>query len=573
MATEAESAVLNEKTAAAAPMNGAELMVDSLIRMGVTHVFTIIGLGMEPFGKAMFERRGEITLSSHVNETNLSLAAQGYARESGRPAFCVVYHASGTALAMMSVTTAWSDRAPFVLISATSSRTTKGRDQYAGIPRSPIEMSTQYTKWSQDMATPERIPEFLARAGEIAATPPMGPVHLSIPIDLFAEKLVRPIPRTDILKTENFAEVCADEKGLQKAARMLVEARNPVILCGSEVGQARAAKEMVAVAEALGAPVITENAASHLGFPTNHPQYAGMLNAYGELISKADVALAVGFEFTEMGNLGDPPPLPPEIDVVNLSVDPQMLSKQVSPAIGLVGHAVPSLRRLAEILTESPVPDDKKANRLAVCSACRDQRNEDVAEARALSRQQSPMTQKQLLLEVQDTFDDKTIVIQAASTLGWLFDVYLEFEAPENFHAVSGKASAQGWGGPTAIGLQLASPDKRVIAILGDGNLMFSATSIWGAALQDLPIVYVVANNGGWVCVEQAMDGLTGEVTREASNEIGWTFGKAPIDFVGFARSLSLEAERVESAEAFKACLEKALASKKPWLIECAVAI
>ena len=128
---------------------------------------------------------------------------------------------------------------------------------------------------------------------------------------------------------------------------------------------------------------------------------------------------------------------------------------------------------------------------------------------------------------------------------------------------------AQGWGAPTAMGMQMGAPDRRVLALLGDGNLMFSATCLWGAVQYDLPVVFVVNNNQGWVCVPDAIDAVYDMNTADPEREaMAWTWGGAPIDFTGFARSLGLEAERVATADDFAACLEKARTSRKPWLIE-----
>ncbi len=231
---------------------GADLVVDTLIQLGADKVFNIVGLGMLGLGRAFYNRRNEIGYVSHFNETNLSMMAQGYARQSGKPAVCVVYHSSGTALAMMAVTTAWADNVPLVLISTSSARMTIGRDQYAATPRSLVEMSTQYAKWSYDISSPERIPEIIARAWEIAATPPMGPVHISIPSDLYDVEVAGALPRSDFSRLHTFPGSCADEQGLKEVAALLRDARMPVLLCGSEVGRLRAVEEVVQLAEALG---------------------------------------------------------------------------------------------------------------------------------------------------------------------------------------------------------------------------------------------------------------------------------------------------------------------------------
>lgn len=553
----------------AAIRTGADLVIDTLIGLGAEKVFNIVGLGMLGLGRALLNRRNELGYVSHINETNLTLMAQGYARQTGKPTFCIVYHSSGTALAMMSVTTAWADNVPMVLLSTTGARMTSGRDQYAATPRSLTEMSSQYTKWNYDITTPERIPEILARAWEIASTPPMGPVHISIPSDLYDIELSGPQPREDYSRLRNFAEPCADDAGLTEAMTLLREARRPVLLCGSEVGRLRAVDEMVALAEALGAPVISEQDPSFLGFPTSHPQYVGTVAAGAELLAEADVALAIGFEFTEKGNFGEKSILPSSTRLATLSIDPMLLAKQLWPDLALHGHPRPSLRRLADMLAEQPVEAAVKAQRLDICAAGRKARAEAISAADAIPGDQSPVPQKKLIREVYAHCGKDWIIVQAGSTLGWHVESMYEFDDPLNFHAVSGKASAQGWGAPAAMGMQMGAPDRRVLALLGDGNLMFSATCIWGAAQHNLPVIFVVNNNQGWVCVPDGIDAVYNiETDTSGRDAMAWTWGSAPIDFAGFARSLGLEAERVTTADELGACLERAKASRKPWLIE-----
>lgn len=548
---------------------GADLVVDTLVALGADKVFNIIGLGMLGLGRALLNRRNEIGYVSHLNETNLSLMAQGYARQTGQPAFCIVYHSSGTALSMMSLTTAWADNVPMVLLSTTGARMTSGRDQYAATPRSLTEMSTQFTKWNYDITTPERIPEILARAWEIASTPPMGPVHISIPSDLYDVEMSGPLPREDYARLRRYADPCADEAGLTEAAALLRDAKRPVLLCGSELGRLRAIDEVVALAEAVGAPVICEQDPSFLGFPTSHPQYVGTPASNADLLAEADAALAIGFEFTEKGDFNEKPILPQSTRLATLSADPMLLAKQLWPDLALLGHPKPSLRHMTGILAAQPVAEDARKQRLELCAAKRKARTAAIAEADAIPGDQSPVPQRKLLREVYEHCKQDWIVIQAGSTLGWHVEAMYEFDNPLNFHAVSGKASAQGWGAPASMGIQMAAPDRRVVALLGDGNLMFSATCIWGAAQHDLPVVFVVNNNRGWVCVPDGIDAVYDiETDTPVRDAMAWTWGDAPIDYTGFARSLGLEAERVTTADELGECLEKAKASKRPWLIE-----
>ena len=147
----------------------------------------------------------------------------------------------------------------------------------------------------------------------------MGPVHLAIPSDLWSEG---PAPRSDFERTRAFAGAMADDEGLCAAAELLADAQRPVLMFGSEVGQyAGAAAAAVRLAESLGAPVVIDDQPAYLAFPTTHAQYVGKRGPQRALIAAADVVLAVGIEFTEIGVAGEPPPFPPSAQLTALSVD------------------------------------------------------------------------------------------------------------------------------------------------------------------------------------------------------------------------------------------------------------
>lgn len=306
-----------------------------------------------------------------------------------------------------------------------------------------------------------------------------------------------------------------------------------------------------------------------MGFPTSHHQYVGTPANNAAILAEADVAFAIGYEFTEKGVPDEKRMLPSGTRLVTLSVDPMLTAKQLWPDVALHGHPKPSLARLVEILKHTPVAEDARARNREICAAPRQARQTAIEEADALPGDQSPVPQKKLIREVYKQCGSDWIIVQAGSTLGWHVETMYDFDDPLNFHAVSGKGSAQGWGAPTAIGMQMGAEDRRVLAFLGDGNLMFSATCMWSAAQQNLPVVFVVNNNQGWLCVPDAIDAVYDMSTGlQERNEMAWTWESAPVDFTQFAQSLGLEAKRVTTADDLSACLKTAKASNRPWLIE-----
>jgi thiamine pyrophosphate-dependent acetolactate synthase large subunit-like protein len=429
-------------------------------------------------------------------------------------------------------------------------------------------VSSQYTKWAFEVPTPERIPEAVARAFAIAAQPPMGPVHLAIPSDLFAEAAAGEIPCGDFARTRSFPRASADEQGLTEAAELLARASQPLLLFGSEIGQYNEAiPAAVRLAEVLGAPVCIDDQASYLPFPTTHPQYAGIRRENAELIGAADVLLTVGIELTAIGS-PEPPPLPPAAKTIALSVDPQLPIKQSWPDLALVGHPLPSLEHLAALLDERISVERVRQNR-SRAAFVRARRLERAAELRALPRNGPAVLPSALIDVVHRRCGADWIVVDALTSAAQHFDLLYELDDPRRYHTISGKASAQGWGAPTAIGVQIASPQQRVVALLGDGNFMFSSSSVYLAARLKLPIVFVIVNNGGWASVRSSIRmGSAEPYPDEHLAALGWLFDECPIDYVKYAESLGLSAGRATTAAELALLLEAADTSRRPWLID-----
>lgn len=548
--------------------NGAELLVRTLLELDVRHAFNIPGIGMFPLLEAFHKHKSRITYVSSLNEKSLALIAHGYARATREPAFINVYHASGTALAMMALTTAWADRVPLVLTTTTSSRQLSGRDQYAAVPRSVTEMTHQFTKWSHEVQLPERIPEALVRAFTIAASPPMGPVHLAFPMDLYSAET----DGTAITERERlcpYTSSTADEEGLRLAAELLLTAETPLIIAGGEVGQYEATAELVELAEFLGCPVVSEPYTAYLGFPTAHEQYLGKLPANRTLVEQSDVVFTIGAEFTESG-LGPPPKPVPSSKLIFLASDPLEMGKQVWADVGLTGHPKPTIRKLTSMLREMGIDQETAERRHKDIGHRRNDKRAEAERMRVDGWEDAPLKLGRVVHEIKIASKDEAIIVnQGGATAGHLDTLY-EFSDPSLYYGISGKASAQGWGCPVSIGVQLARPDKRVVAFLGDGGFMFSATSIYTAAKWNLPVIFVVLNNGGWKDVT-SLSRLSGGSAYESESEFGWDFTEPPIRYADFAASLGLQAYVAEDGPSLAVSLEQAFSSGSPSLVEVMV--
>jgi benzoylformate decarboxylase/acetolactate synthase-1/2/3 large subunit len=537
--------------------------VRTLVRLGVEDAFNIVGLGLFPLAEAFYRHRDEVRYISALNETNLGLIAAGYARAKRSASFVNVYHASGTALGMMAVTTAWAESVPLVFTTTTSSRRLEGRDQYAAVPRAVTEMSAQFTKWSAEIPSADRIPEFVERAFQIANTPPYGPVHLAFPMDVWLEQTSD--TSAGVAPTEVLADFGPSEVGVAKLAALLRGSEKPLLVAGSELARYGGVAAAVALAETLGAAVVSEDKISDLGFPTNHEQFVGKLSMNRSLVAESDVVLLLGVELTESGltapvDFGD-------AEVAVLSVDPLLLTRQLRPAVAVLGLPRPTLEAVDAALTDDPIPDARRTAGLESARArhaARAARNEEI---RAIRFDESPLAIGRIITELQTAMPAGTIVVNHCASGEPFVEDLIPVEDTDTFFGISSKASAQGWGGPASIGIQLARPDARVVAMLGDGGFMFSSTAIFAAAQFDVPVIFVILNNGGWRDIG-ALARVAKSPLAEAEAEFGWLFTEPTIDHAAFAASLGLASHRAGTPDELRQALETAFASGRTALIE-----
>lgn len=543
-------------------ISGADLLVRTLIELESRHVFNVPGFGMQPFIEAIDRRRHELDYVTSVNETNIGLIAHGYASASGRPAFLNVYHASGSALAMIAMTTAWAERVPLVLTTTTTARAVSARDPYAAAPRAITEMSEQFAKWTFEVPSAERIPEAVARAFEIARAQPAGPVHLAFPADLYTQVVDDP-GSVALLATP--LRSTADPELVLQALTLIQGSRDPVLVLGAEVARADAVEQALALAHGIGATVLTEPYLSRLPYPTTDPQFAGSISDNASAIAAADLVIVAGCELTERFTRLDALAAS-NAKRIAISADAENLIKHEFGAdAALLGDLRLVLGSLAAVLEREPEERDDSRSELVR------QRRDDALAIRSSIRARSTGGRKyvnagDLVAVLASKTRGWTIVNQAGGSAVYL-DMLYDFDDPSLYFGLSAKASAQGWAVPAAIGIQLAYPDRPAVVFVGDGGFMFSATAIYTAAKRKAKILFVVVNNGGWIDIGESSR-KQGGTSHEHEDEFGWTFRDPAVDFAGFARSLGLESGRCASVAELERELTRLISVDGPALLE-----
>jgi len=549
-------------------ISGAELIARCLIAHGITHVFNVPGLGLQPLIDALRKHHNELQYFCGPSETAVALMADGYGRACRKPAFVNVYHASGTALAMVGVTTAWADHSPMLFTSTTTSRKLARSDGYASVPRDVTEMSRQFVKWDWEVPSADRIPEAIARAVAIAQTPPMGPVHLAFPADLYLEEVDEAVLHQTPLyppgRLRGYTRTRPDAAGIEAAAELLSKAEHPVIVTGNDVAQFEAVDLLVHLAELLGAPVLGEPYVAYMGFPNTHPLYAGRCSSTHPLLSQADVVIIAGAELT--GGSGAALLPPRNAQVIFMTSNPLDLGKQTWADVGLIGHPKENLRELIEALDTKPrKPRPQWAATVnSFVGAFRSQLK--VEQAKTASTPYDSVTVPEIISSVHEIFGPDAVVLDHSTTgTSYMLDM-LPLDNPQRYFGITGRASAQGWGAPAAIGVQIALPDRQVVALVGDGGFMFTSNSFYTAALWYVPVKLIVLANGGWHDVAYTAKhsrGWTDEEIREAR----WV-AEPKVDFAAMAASFGIEGRRANTRSGLNAALAQARDASGPFLVE-----
>ncbi|PMR82524.1 hypothetical protein C1H70_01615 [Halomonas urumqiensis] len=476
------------------------------------------------------------------HEQGAGFMADGYARASGKPGVCLIITGPGMTNIATAMGQALADSIPMLVISSVNRRDTLGRGQgRLHELASQQQMMAGVSRFSHTLLDPNGLPEVLARAFAVFQGERPGPVHIEIPIDLFAA----PVNAPATSQPPRLYRPSPDPEGLALAAEWLRHAERPLLLLGGGSADAPAAAR--ALVERLDAPtVITINAKGILG--RDHPLDLGAnaaLPAVRKLAAEADVILAVG---TEIGET--------DYDVVfddgfaltgkliRIDLDAQQLVRNQSLSLGLVGDARRGLERLLE---HFPQP-------LAKAGAERTART--LAEL-ALRDDPAFAPFVPLYDVLRKALPDAILVGDSTAPVYAGNHLVAQPEPRRYFNASTGYGTL-GYGLPAALGAKLARHDLPVVALVGDGGVMFTLSELATAVEEQLPVVILLWHNAGYEEIRRFMD-------ANGVERLGVDI-KAP-DFLTVARGFGCTAVPVGSP----ADLAQALASRPldgPLLIE-----
>ncbi len=527
-------------------------MVQALVEEGVEVVFGYPGGAIMPMYDALHVHGGALRHILARHEQGAAMAADGYARVTGRPGVCVATSGPGATNLVTGIAGAMLDSIPMVCITGQISGAFLGSDAFQ--ETDIIGITAPITKWSYQITRAEEIPEVFAKAFHVARSGRPGPVLLDVAKDAqFASLDFRYRRRPPAPKPE------LDLDRVKEAARLLNEARRPCIFIGHGVLLSGAQKEVVALAEKTGIPV----GSTLLGlsaFPPDHPLNAGMLGMHGNygvnvLTNQADVILAVGMRFDDRVT-GKLALYAKQAKVIHIEIDLAELDKNVRAAVALHADAKEALQEL--IRWVEPAKHSEWLTGF---------RHYDGLEFEAVVKNETTPAEgdirmAEVVARLSEKTDGRAIVVSDVGQHQMAVARYYRFKRP-NSHLSSGGLGAMGFGLPASIGAQLGAPDRQVVLIMGDGGFQMNIQELGVVAQERLPLKMILLNNGFLGMVRQ---------WQEMFFEKRYSFTElSNPDFLKIAGAYGIAARRVAARAELAGALTEMLDADGPFLLEVVV--
>ena len=528
-----------------------QAVIERMIEHGIDTVFGIPGKQSLPLNEAIGGREDiEFVVARH--ETAVTHQAWGYAETSGRMAATVVVPGPGDMNAMNGLKNALNDCTPLLHFAIETDPKFRGGD---AIHETPPDTYDNVVKANLLVENPEGAVATVDRAVEIAETPPKGPVRVGIP----KSYLPRETEQAASTVGPSKEATSADEGAIEDAAELLSAATEPVIVAGGGVRSSGGSKALQAVAERLGAPVVTTYKGKGV-FPDDHELSAGVLSGSASpellaLLSESDAALAVGSDLDAHATRGWSVDLPERLVHITLGIDD--IGTGYPPTVGIVADATAALEALDGQLSELDVSGSAGGRALDVRRATRDR-------IEPLLNDEPPITSVRALRAVREALPREAIVgVDAGGFRVWGLNVFEAYDPRRYLNP--GSWATMGTGLPSAIGAQLSNPEAPVVALTGDGGLMMCVHELHTVAAENLPLTVVVLNNDDYAIISEEA-GRSYELSRD---EYSWS--ETPLSFTTIAEGMGVPATGCRTPEEVREALAEALESETPNLIEVRV--
>ncbi len=538
-------------------LTGAQIFFESLKAEGVEVIFGLPGGVLLDLYDEMPKHDIRHILVRH--EQGAAHMADGYARATGRVGVCLVTSGPGATNTVTGIATAYMDSIPIVVFTGQVPTALIGNDAFqeadiVGITR-PCTKHNYLVKDVNDLARIIREAFYLARSGR------PGPILVDLPKDIINAKAEYKSPKKIVL--QGYKPTTEAHMGqIKRAYAAIGKAKKPVIYAGGGVISSNAAKELKQLGESLRCPVTTTLMGLG-GFPAPHELWLGMLGMHGTFranmaMGSTDLLIAIGARFDDRvtGKLDE---FAPSAKIIHIDIDPTSISKNVKVDIPIVGDCKDALKKLLQLVKESPIDDLENARKPWLDQIQKWKETYPLA-----YEQKDDLIKPQYVVEkLYELSEGKAIIATEVGQNQMWAAQYYHFLEPRTL-LTSGGLGTMGYGLPAAIGAQAAFPDRLVIDIAGDGSIQMCIQEMITAVENNLPVKVAILNNQYLGMVRQWQ-----QLFYE-KNYCSTCLKIAP-DFVKLAEAYGALGLRANKPDEVEAVIREGFASPKPVIMDFVV--
>jgi thiamine pyrophosphate-dependent acetolactate synthase large subunit-like protein len=552
---------------------GGACFAEQLIACGVKYVFGNSASEDAQFYEALVDRpQLKYILTPH--EGPGAAMAAGYVKASGEPTIVMQAAVVGMCNAMGQIFNAFKEQTPLVVYSYRTDQSRRaGRDGFEEVANQE-QIVQPITKYTWLARRPDMIPETVRRAFKAAWTPPHGPAYISWHSDYNDERA-----RTEIVAQDQFdprMRVRPNPDEVERAAKLLVEAKMPLLIVGDEITKAKATSKAVRLAEMLGMPV-TQVRQIYANFPETHPLWVGTVPA-GTLRSQLyprspDVIINVGNKFQH----NSPTPIVPRgPHFIDMRIDAASMGNVFLTEVPLVADVGLGLDDLLAAVGQlmTPALKQKAAERAEdVRKYAENTKKLRAMVANSPDWDQSPLIADRVTWEIAKFADPDAIIVNEAGSVAMHSFDFNPLGGRELFYYYGAHL---GSGVGTAAGVKLARPNQQVICMVGDGSFIFGPTALWNMARLELPVITVVYNNHAYSGPHsRVISNVPGGRMVQTGQFVHDYLGNPDMNMADIARGFGVAGEVVQSPEQLRGALARArqhTVEGKPYLLDVQVA-
>ncbi|NRD21709.1 biosynthetic-type acetolactate synthase large subunit [Winogradskyella litoriviva] len=537
-------------------ISGSEAVIKCLLAEDVDILYGYPGGAIMPVYDELYKYQDKIHHVLARHEQGATHAAQGFARISGRVGVCIATSGPGATNLITGIADAQIDSTPMVCITGQVGSHLLGSDAFQ--ETDIIGISTPVTKWNYQITKASEIPEIMAKAFYIAKSGRPGPVLVDITKDAQFEEF--DFTYKKCTKVRSYKAVPeTDSSMVKKAAELINAAKKPMIVWGQGVILGGAEKELKAVIEKAGIP----SAWTILGasaIPTAHPLNIGMVGMHGnyapnKLTNECDVLIAIGMRFDDRvtGNLET---YAKQAKVIHFEIDPAEIDKNVKTDVAVLGDSKESLTQLLPLLNKNKHSEwhQEFKDLYAI--------EYDEVIKNDLHPTKEGLTMGEVLKEINKQTDGEAAIVTDVGQHQMIACRYAEFKNTRS-NITSGGLGTMGFGLPAAIGAKMATPEREVISISGDGGYQMTIQELGTIFQQKAAVKVVVLNNDFLGMVRQWQQLFFDK--RYASTEM------INPNFVAIAEGYYIKARKVTKREELADAVKEMIESKEAYFLEVCV--